>query len=57
MEEIKVYIFDVRVYNKKDEIIKTIPHQTMKDIEKLKKSLKSGEYVRYDLVSVEKKKK
>ena len=57
MEEIKVYIFDVRVYNKKDEIVKTVPHQTMKNIEKLKKTLKSGEYVRYDLVSVEKKKK
>lgn len=29
MEEIKVYIFDVRVYNKKDEIVKTVPHRNL----------------------------
>ena len=44
-EEVKVYIYDVTVYDKNDEIIKTIPHQTMKDIEKLKQSFKNKEYV------------
>lgn len=56
-EEVKVYIYDVTVYDKNDEIIKTIPHQTMKDIEKLKQSFKNKEYVRYRLVTVETRKK
>ena len=56
-EEVKVYIYDVTVYDKNDEIIKTIPHQTMKDIEKLKQSFKNKEYVRYRLVTFETRKK
>lgn len=50
-EVVKIYVYDVTVYDKYDNVIKVIPNQTMKDIEKLKASFKNKEYVRYCLVT------
>ena len=46
----KTFIYDVTVYNKEGEAIDFIKSQTAKDIEKLKKSFKNGESVRYRLM-------
>lgn len=51
-ENIKIYLYDVTVYDKNNEFIKCIQNQTMKDIERLKQTFKNKEYVRYKLVTV-----
>jgi hypothetical protein len=37
-ENIKIYLYDVTVYDKNNEFIKCIQNQTMKDIERLKQT-------------------
>lgn len=45
-----IYTYNVSVYNKENKVINNLPDLSMNEIEKLKKSFKNGESVRYSLV-------
>lgn len=43
----KIYVYIVKVFDKDKNLLTTYPELTSKEIEKLKKTFKDGEYVRY----------
>lgn len=45
-----IYTYNVSVFNKENKVINNLPDLSMNEIEKLKKSFKNGESVRYRLV-------
>lgn len=45
-----IYTYNVSVYNKENKVINNLPDLSMNEIEKLKRSFKNGESVRYSLV-------
>lgn len=52
----KVFYYHVRIVtnDKEERVLRRYPNQTMKDIEKIKKTLVEGERIRYTLVGTNK---